>query len=151
MKRYFPIIILLGCAAIFAFGIDYLFQLRFEAGDVYPPYSSLRADPLGAMAFYESLGKIPDLSVRRDFSATDKLPEEPQTVYLHLAGDAYEWEWLSQDDYQSIQHFVDSGGRLVITFFPQTTPDFFEEDEAPEWRTSDFPMDDYTATILKAL
>ena len=59
MKRYFPIVILLGCAAAFAFGIFRLFEFRFEAGDVYPPYSSLRSDPLGAMALYESLEKIP--------------------------------------------------------------------------------------------
>ena len=79
MKKYFPIVILLGCAAAFAFGVvPSCLQLRFEAGDVYPPYSSLRADPLGAMAFYESLGKIPGISVRRDFSASNRLPEEPR-------------------------------------------------------------------------
>jgi hypothetical protein len=128
MKKYFPIIVLVACAAAFAFGINYLFQFRFEAGDVYPPYSSLRADPLGTMALYESLGKVPGLSVQRDFSATDKLPDEPQTVYLHLAGDIHEWEWVSSDLYQNVQHFVDSGGRLVITFFPRTEPEFFEDD-----------------------
>ena len=29
--------------------------LRFESGDVYPVYSSLRSDPLGTRAFYDSL------------------------------------------------------------------------------------------------
>jgi hypothetical protein len=70
MKKYLPIAVLLGCAAIFAFGVTRLVQLRFEHGDVYPPYSSLRADPLGTMAFYESLGKVPEVSVQRDFSET---------------------------------------------------------------------------------
>jgi hypothetical protein len=128
MKKYLPILILAGCVAAFIFGVDYLFQLRFEAGDVYPPYSSLRADPLGAMAFYESLEKVPGLSVRRDFSATDKLPEEPQTVYLHLAGNRYEWEWVSPDLYQNLEHFLGRGGRLVVTFFPQTEGSFFEDE-----------------------
>jgi len=130
MKKYFPILILAGCATAFVFGIDYLFQLRFEAGDVYPPYSSLRADPLGAMAFYESLQRIPGFSVRRDFSESDQLPEEPQTVYLHLAGNRYEWQWVPPDLYQNIEHFLGRGGRLVITFFPQTEPDYFEDEEA---------------------
>lgn len=125
MKKYFPIVILLGCAAAFAFGIVQLFQMRFEAGDVYPAYSSLRADPLGAMALYESLEKIPGLSVRRDFSASDRLPEEPRTTYLHLAGNRFEWDWLPPDSYREIKDFLARDGRLVITFFPQTEPETF--------------------------
>jgi len=38
MKKYFPIIVLLGCVAVFALGIVQLFELRFESGDVYPAY-----------------------------------------------------------------------------------------------------------------
>ncbi|HEX5398358.1 MAG TPA: DUF4350 domain-containing protein [Verrucomicrobiae bacterium] len=127
MKRYFPIAILLGCAALFAFGVAQLFELRFEAGDVYPPYSSLRADPLGAMAFYESLEKVSGLTVSRDFSASDRLPEKPHTAYLHLAGDRFEWDWLAPDSYKEIQKFLARDGRLVITLFPQTAPDLFQD------------------------
>lgn len=127
MKRYFPIVILLGCAAMFAFGIVRLFELRFEAGDVYPPYSSLRADPLGAMAFYESLEKIPGLTVSRDFSASDQLPEQPHTVYLHLAGNRFEWDGLTPESYKVIQNFLARDGRLVITFFPQTASFIFHD------------------------
>jgi len=127
MKKHFPIFILLGCAAVFAFGIWQLFQLRFTQGDVYPPYSSLRADPLGAMAFYESLQKIPGISTMRDFSDSNRLPDEPQTVYLHLAGSRYEWEWMPRDLFHQMQHFLASGNRLVITFFPQTESYVFRD------------------------
>lgn len=129
MKKYFPIVVLLGCAAAFVCGIVYLFQLRFETGDVYPPYSSLRADPLGTMALYESLEKIPALSVRRDFSDSGRLPEESQITYLHLAADRDEAEGLPYDSYQDIKGFLSRGGRLVITFYPQTEPDYFEFDD----------------------
>ena len=122
MRRYFPIILLLGCAAVFTFGIVQLFELRFEAGDVYPPYSSLRADPLGTMAFYESLGKMPGISVRRDFSESNRLPEEPDTAYLHLAAESYEWREVPDDLFREMKNFLARGGRLVITYFPQTTP-----------------------------
>ena len=125
MKNYFSIAILLAAAAAFAFGIVQLFELRFEAGDIYPAYSSLRTDPLGAMAFYESLEKIPGLSVSRDFSATDRLPEEPRTVYLHLAGYWHEFNSAPRDLLQSIQAFLAHGNRLVITFSPQTEPEVF--------------------------
>jgi len=120
MKKYFPILVLLGCTAAFAFGVLQLFALRFAAGDVYPPYSSLRADPLGTMAFYESLEKMPGLFVRRDYSTSDRLPEEPGTAYLHLAAEPGEWAWLPTESFQEIKNFLARGGRLVITYFPQT-------------------------------
>jgi hypothetical protein len=120
MKRYFPLFILLGCAAAFALGIAYLFELRFESGDVYPPYSSLRADPLGTMALYESFERIPGLTVSRDFSESDTLPEEPQTIYLHLGGEPFDLEGMPDEAYRNLQDFLTRGGRLVITYFPQT-------------------------------
>ena len=121
MKRHLPLIGLLACAAIFLYGLVQLFELRFESGDVYPAYSSLRADPLGTMAFYESLGTMPDISVRRDFSDSNQLPEDPDTAYLHLAAPSDEWEWLPDDLFREIKIFLARGGRLVITFYPQTT------------------------------
>ena len=75
MKRHLSILLLLACAAGFAFGLVQLFRLRFAAGDVYPAYSSLRSDPLGTMAFCESLERMPGLSVRRDFNAGNELPD----------------------------------------------------------------------------
>ena len=50
MKRHLAIATLLLCAAVVVATLVALLKLRFEAGDVYPPYSTLRADPLGAMA-----------------------------------------------------------------------------------------------------
>lgn len=124
MKRYLPAVILFSCAALFLFGVVQLFELRFEAGDVYPPYSTLRADPLGAMAFYESLGKMPGMTVRRDFSISNRLPDDPGTTYVHLASEGYQWDDLPDDMFQNIKNFVSAGGRLVITYFPQTEPPF---------------------------
>lgn len=120
MKRYFPLLLLLGCAAVFTFGLVRLFQLRFEVGDVYPAYSSLRSDPLGTMAFYESLGELPGISTRRDLSTQNRLPEEPHTVYLQLAASGYDWDRVPADLSHELDAFLARGNRLVITFFPQT-------------------------------
>src|SRR5208282_4345007 len=131
MKRNFSIFLLLACAAGFAFGLLHLFQLRFAAGDVYPAYSSLRADPLGTMAFCESLERMPGLSVRRDFNAGNELPEGKNTVYLHLAARTLAWTSLPDDLTREIEHFLAAGGRLAVTFFPETSQPrrpFFEED-----------------------
>jgi hypothetical protein len=123
MKRL-PIFLLVLCAAGFAFGLYELFKLRFELGDVYPAYSSLRSDPLGAMAFCESLEQIPGLSVRRDFNNDNRLPEEPHTTYLHLAANSLDWHALPQDLVQEIENFVSRGGRLAVTLAPETTQPF---------------------------
>ena len=125
MKRYFSLFLLLGCAAAFTFGLIRLFQLRFEAGDIYPVYSTLRSDPLGAMAFYESLGKVPGFSTRRNLSIQNRLPEEPHTVCLQLAASDYDWDWVSADLSRELEAFLARGNRLVITFLPQTSEHAF--------------------------
>ena len=139
MKRCFPFFVLLGCAAAFAFGLVRLFQLRFEVGDVYPAYSTLRSDPLGTMAFYESLGQLPGISPRRDFSTQNHLPEEPRTVYLQLAASRYDWDWVPADLAHELEAFLARGNRLVIAFFPQTS--------AYEFRNYD---DDETNSVKSA-
>jgi len=120
MKRSLPIITLLACVAAFAFGIVQLFELRFQGGDVYPPYSSLRADPLGTMALYESLERLPDYTLHRDMTEFNRLPEERNVDYLHLAGDEYEWQDIPADMLRDLDGFLGRGGRLVITFYPRT-------------------------------
>jgi hypothetical protein len=51
----------------FVLGVGRLFVLRFKAGDMYPAYSTLRSDPLGAMVFYESLKHTGRIVVSRNF------------------------------------------------------------------------------------
>jgi hypothetical protein len=105
---------------VFGAGLFELFKLRFETGDVYPEYSSLRSDPLGTMALYESLEKIPGLSLHRDLSAQNQLPSGPATAYLHLAASRLDWDTLPIELAGEIDRFVAAGGRLVIAFFPET-------------------------------
>ena len=45
-------------AAALAFGVWHLLVLRFETGDVYPAYSTLRTDPLGTKVLYDALGEV---------------------------------------------------------------------------------------------
>ena len=128
MKKSVPFILLLGCVAVIAVGLVRLFELRFEVGDVYPPYSSLRSDPLGAMAFYESLGRVPGISARRDFSTQNHLPQEPHTVYLQLAAGDDDWDRVPADLSHELDAFLADGNRVVITFFPRTWSYAFHDD-----------------------
>jgi hypothetical protein len=123
MKRYTPVILLLASAAVLSLGIIRLFVLRFEAGDVYPEYSSLRSDPLGTMAFYESLTRFPNFSISRDFSTVNTLPDSrPDTTYLHLATSQIALQAFSEETLRDIERFGNAGGRLVITMFPVAVP-----------------------------
>src|SRR5229473_4914133 len=67
--------------AVFLIGIVELFLLRFAAGDVYPPYSSLRADPSGTRALYESLEKIPGATVVRHLKPLSMLEGAEGVVF----------------------------------------------------------------------
>ena len=114
----FPWVVLVVGGALFCFGLFQLLKTRYEVGDVYPPYSSLRSDPLGVMAFYESLGNLRDLEVSRDFSANDHLPEGRAITYLHLAGSPSQWSYLPTELEREVEGFLARGNRLVITFSP---------------------------------
>jgi hypothetical protein len=118
MKRHIPTTLLIAAAVVLVFGIFRLFTLRLETGDVYPAYSSFRADPLGTMAFYESLQRLPRLNVRRDLSTLNRLPEGPATTYLHLAASLSDFQAMPQDVFKEVERFVNNGGRLVVTMFP---------------------------------
>jgi hypothetical protein len=120
MRRYTPSVLLGLCAVALAGVVLYLFDLRFELGDVYPPYSSLRSDPLGTMALYESLQALPGVTVERDFSTVNRLPEAPGTTYIHAATSADFWQRVPPPVFSEIEKFVSGGGRFVVTMSPTT-------------------------------
>ena len=69
-------------AAGFAWGVIYLLSLQFESGEVYPEYSSLRADPLGSKLLFDTLARVPGVTVSRNFTALSELA--PGTTVLLL-------------------------------------------------------------------
>lgn len=119
MRKRLPLLLLLLCAALFGGTIYLLIKERFESGDVYPPSSSLRSDPLGAMILFESLRALPGVKVDRDHNAVNRLPAGQKTTYLHLAARSGEWQLMSTDLYRTIDRFLLEGGRLVITLTPE--------------------------------
>jgi hypothetical protein len=117
---------LLFCAgAAFLYGIAHLFSLRFEAGDVFPPYSTLRGDPLGAKILYESMRALPDLAVERNEKPLQKISADRNTTLFYLGLKQSFWH---EREIHAFENFVSAGGRLVVSFYPQ--------EKAPErWQT----------------
>jgi hypothetical protein len=77
-----PTLLTLLLAAAFLAGVIYLFDLQFAAGDVYPEYSSLRTDPSGARLIYDSLARLPGLSLGRNYIPLDGFQENHATVVM---------------------------------------------------------------------
>lgn len=113
--RRLPVILLLLAVLGFAFGLAHLFRLRFAAGDIYPEYSSFRADPLGAKALYRSLGDL--LPTRRNYQPASKLGEGKGTTLLLLGVEPSQLEF-TPGDYRHVETFLRTGGRLVIAIYP---------------------------------
>ncbi|MGQ9592828.1 MAG: DUF4350 domain-containing protein, partial [Planctomycetota bacterium] len=114
MKTSLSLLILLLFLATFAAGLAYLFERRFEPGQVYPPHSSLRADRLGTAILYESLERLPGVSVRRDFRGFRRPPPGRGTTWIHLGVRADDLRALEHRAAEAIERFLGDGGRLVI-------------------------------------
>ena len=102
----------------FLLGVGHLFALRFETGDVYPAYSSLRSDPLGTRVLYESLENLGDLSPQRNYLFLHSLRPEPDTTFFYLGTPADDYNPVPQELIQVFDRLAKSGGRLVVSFLP---------------------------------
>jgi len=106
--------LVLALALAFAFGLVQLFRWRFEAGDVYPPYSSLRTDPMGTQALFESFQAIHGVSVERNYQPLERWkPGESTIFYLGVDSDT-----LGPADLENFDKLTAGGARLVIGLLP---------------------------------
>lgn len=121
MNRPSAIVGLLAAVALFTAALWRLFDLRFSAGDVYPPASSFRADPLGAKAYFDGLRLLPDREVRRSLEAVRRLGSGADTTLFLLGCAPFDRPWSSAQGLQELSDFLVQGGRLVVTHAPVET------------------------------
>ena len=125
IRTVFFTLIVLG----FLLGVVKLFLLRFEAGDVYPAYSSLRSDPLGSRAFYKSLQNINASVVSRNYQTLHNLKFEEHTAFFYAGIAVMDPESVSTRWLDVFERLTDSGGRLLLSFLPV-------EKKPADWRMS---------------
>ncbi len=123
------IFLLLLVLTAFIIGLIQLFILRFEGGDIYPPYSSLRADPLGVKAFYESLRNIQGIDVNRNFAQVDKIANAHNSTFFYFGLPSSNLRYLPERDVQMLENIATGGGRIVLCLLPQTTGTFEHEEK----------------------
>ena len=69
-------------AAAFVLGVVYLFQAEFAAGDVYPEFSSLRADPRGTKMLFDALARVPGMTPARNYLPLDNSTERGAAILI---------------------------------------------------------------------
>jgi len=123
--------ICLAFAAILVFGLVHLFELRMSQGDVYPAYSTLRTDPLGASVLYESLEQLPGISAQRYFEKTFKETDGRGRALFILGAETsgFSMGWMPRTEFETIQQFINKGGRVVIAYLPEVTEAWWSRHE----------------------
>lgn len=109
-------------ALSFLAGVLHLFEMRFERGDIYPSYSSLRSDPLGTKVLYESLNNMPGISATRNYKPLHKLSHNPPPSFLYLGVGADMSISFPESDIEHLESVIAQGGRFVIHFRPGYKP-----------------------------
>jgi hypothetical protein len=114
-------------------GFEQVVVSPVETGAAYPEYSSLRSDPVGAMALYESLSRV--MSVERLYKSRMRADPGPGTTIFVLGVDPLAWSQLKEETLNDYQDLTSKGARLVIAFLPVSKPFAADKEvHAPELR-----------------
>jgi hypothetical protein len=122
LRINYKTILFLVVLLAFAAGLVRLFALRFSAGDVYPPYSSLRSDPLGTKVLYESLGGLPGIDTERNYGDEDRIAGAERATFFYFGLKAHMLSAMQERDVNALERIASGGGRLVFCLFPGAGP-----------------------------
>jgi hypothetical protein len=120
--------------ALSAWAAYQLFALRYSSGEVYPPYSSLRSDPLGTKALFETFQTFPGMRAERNYRPLDTLRTQDSTI-LYL-GESLEAVLFPSDRLcDTMESLAWRGNRLVISIQPVVAVPGFKTvpGVAPRW------------------
>jgi hypothetical protein len=113
MSARTSVLALLALAALLAVGLGHVFQRRV-ARDLYPVYSSFRADPLGTRALHDALVSVPTLAVDRSLEPLARLPARPARTLLLLGVQRYDLAETPADDFAALDAALRAGSRVVL-------------------------------------
>jgi hypothetical protein len=129
MKARAPaVIVICLLATIFVWGLLQIFDMRFSRGDIYPPYSSLRTDPLGTRIFYESLEHLSNMDVVRNQSSYKQFAVAENVAFFYVGARGLS---LTDKELTDLEKFINRGGRFVFTFYPQGNKSWLVENAKP--------------------
>ena len=109
--------LLLVVSIAFVWGLISLYEQRFVEGDIYPVYSSLRSDPLGAEALFDSAAHLPGYSTRRNFQEPENVRDRNATI-LFLGANPFTFALFPEEDLKEMEAIAARGVRLVFAMTP---------------------------------
>lgn len=101
---------------ILVWGLDQIAVAPLETGEIYPQYSSLRTDPDGAKALYESLAAMPGLEVERLYK--DRKTMARGEAMFVLGVNPVSFSAIKDQTIDEYEKLVENGGRLIFAFLP---------------------------------
>jgi hypothetical protein len=107
-------------AVALLWGFEQVVVSPLDTGAAYPEYSSLRSDPVGALALYESLAKV--MKVERLYKSRLRSDPGPGTTIFVLGVDPVGWSAIKEDTLKEYAELTSKGARLVIAFLPVSKP-----------------------------
>lgn len=117
LKRFLFIIAPVSIAVLFLIGIVHLCALRFRAGDVYPPLSSLRGDPLGLKVLHDSLKELDGIEVLRNYRPLSRLQANGSHGPFTLIYSGAKLEESSRH-WDDLRRLAIAGNRVAVIFAP---------------------------------
>jgi hypothetical protein len=111
-------LLLMSMMTLFIWGMTTLFALRFEAGEMFPVYSSLRSDPLGVKGLYLALTDLPGVASERHYQGLNKLKTDGHLTLFYLGLPP---GFLNHDQEPAIEQMealAERGARVVLSFKP---------------------------------
>jgi hypothetical protein len=121
-----------------------LLSVRFAAGDMYPPYSSLRSDPLGARVLHDALADTPGLRVARSLGVELPADAAPGVTLLILGLPPADSSIVPTTLVQQWETLARGGGRVVVAFLPRVED---RRDRVPPPTSSLAPEDNPVASL----
>ncbi len=116
--RLLPALFLLMVTGLFVYGVTHLLMLRFKKGDVYPPYSSFRSDPLGTKAFYEGLRLLQGIEAVHNVEPLQRVSGLSETALFLFGLEAPSFSTMHEVSVKALEQAALGGGRVVISFVP---------------------------------
>jgi len=113
-------ILFLLIVAGLVWGLEQVVVSPLETGTAYPEYSSLRSDPMGTMALYESLSKV--MKVDRLYKSRMRSDPGPGTTIFVLGVDPVGWAQINEEALTEYEDLTQKGARLIIAFLPVSKP-----------------------------
>jgi hypothetical protein len=114
----FSTLLLVVVVALFLFGVFALLRMRFQAGNIYPPYSSYRSDPLGTKALYDGLSLLHGVETKRNVEPLKKVSGLTTATIFVLGISPGDFTHMETATAQALGDAAQGGGRVVIAFVP---------------------------------